>query len=99
MATAITPSTGSSASAPPAESLPSLNLLIFDEDRLSREACRQAAVSLGYHASVTESAEQTLWLVESRRVDVVFLGLELCDGARLALLRQIKQRRAGVEVV
>ena len=99
MPTAITPSTGSSASAPPAESLASFNLLIFDDDRPSREACRQAAVSLGYSATVTDSAEQALWLVESRSVDVVFLGLELCDGARLTFLRQIKQRRAGVEVV
>jgi DNA-binding NtrC family response regulator len=99
MATAITPSTRSAASAPPDESLPLLNLLIFDEDRPSREACRQAAVSLGYQATTTESAEQALWLVESRKVDVVFLALELCDGKRLAFLRQIKQRRAGVEVV
>ena len=99
MATAITPSTRSAASAPPDESLPLLNLLIFDEDRPSREACRQAAVSLGYQATTTESVEQTLWLVESRKVDVVFLALELCDGTRLAFLRQIKQRRAGVEVI
>ena len=99
MANANTPSTPAAHSAPPGESFPLLNLLIFDEDRPSREACRQAAVSLGYHATATESAEQALWLVESRNVDVVFLGLESCDGARLAFLRQIKQRCAGVEVV
>lgn len=99
MATAITASTRSAAGAPPGKSLSLLNLLIFDEDRPSREACRQAAVCLGYCATVTESAEQALWLVESRNVDVVFLGLELCDRARITFLRQIKQRRAGVEIV
>lgn len=99
MATAITATTPSAAGTPPDGSLPLLNLLIFDDDRPSREACRQAAVSLGYHATATESAEQALWLVESRNVDVVFLGLELCPAARLELLHQIKRRHPGVEVV
>jgi two-component system response regulator AtoC len=99
MTTAIMPGTLAPSSAPPFESRALLNLLIVDDDRLVREACREAATSLGYRATSTDSAEQALWLVESQSIDGVLLGLKLSDPARVALLRQIKQRRPGVEVV
>jgi DNA-binding NtrC family response regulator len=76
-----------------------LNLLIVDDDRIVREACREAAAGLGYRAMATESADQAIWLVASQNIDVVVLGLRLSDVARLALLSQMKQRRAGIEVV
>jgi DNA-binding NtrC family response regulator len=76
-----------------------LNLLIVDDDRLVSEACREAAAVFGYRASAAESAEQALWLVESAGIDAVLLGLKLPDAARLTLLRQIKQRRTGIEIV
>jgi PAS domain S-box-containing protein len=37
-----------------------LNLLIVDDDRTIREACREVAQSLGFNAQVAESAEQAL---------------------------------------
>jgi len=76
-----------------------LNLLIVDDDRPLREACRQAAGALGYQAATTESAEQALRLIESQNTDIVLLGLKLSDVARLTLLRQIKQRRPGIDIV
>ena len=99
MTTAIMPGTLAPFSAPAFESRALLNLLIVDDDRLVREACREAATSLGYRATTTDSADQALWLVESQSFDGVLLGLKLSDPARVALLRQIKQRRPGVEVV
>jgi hypothetical protein len=66
MATAITPSTGSSASAPPAESLPSLNLLIFDENRPSREACRQALREID--ATIKDANGMDLRILFDRRM-------------------------------
>lgn len=99
MTTAIMPGTLAPSSAPPFESRALLNLLIVDDDRLVREACREAATSLGYRATTTDSADQALWLVESQSIDGVLLGLKLSDPVRVALLRQIKQRRPGVEVV
>ncbi len=57
MNTVITPSTLAAASAPPFETLALLNLLIV------REARRQAADALGYHATTRESAEQALRLI------------------------------------
>jgi PleD family two-component response regulator len=35
-----------------------LNLLIVDDDRTIREACREVAQSLGFNTQVAESAEQ-----------------------------------------
>ena len=76
-----------------------LNLLIVDDDQPAREACREAAGALGCQAMVTDSVERALWIVNSRNIDVVLLGLKLPDAARLQVLRQIKQKRSGVELV
>jgi len=97
MAAAIVPLAPSNA--PPFEPRPLLNLLIVDDDRPVREACRQAATSLGFGATSADSADQALWMVESEDIDAVLLGLKLSDPARVALLRQIKERRPGVEVI
>ena len=35
-----------------------LHLLVVDNDRFVRDACREAAVTLGYHTTATGSAEQ-----------------------------------------
>ncbi|HEX3103149.1 MAG TPA: sigma-54 dependent transcriptional regulator [Terriglobales bacterium] len=75
-----------------------LNVLIVEDDRPVREACRQAAASLGCRTTVTDSAEQALWLVGSQNIDVVLLGLTLPDSVRMQSLRQIKQKCRGVEV-
>jgi DNA-binding NtrC family response regulator len=99
MTAAMTASTAAIASAPAFEPSTLLKLLIVDDERLVREACREAAVSLGYRAMATESAEQALWLVDSQSVDVILVGLGLSEAARLEFLRQIKQRRPGIEVV
>jgi two-component system response regulator HydG len=76
-----------------------LNLLIVDDDRPAREGCREAAGALGCQTIVADCVEQALWLVSSRNIDVVLLGLKLADAARLQVLRQIKQKRSGVEIV
>jgi len=75
-----------------------LNVLIVDDDRPAREACRQAAASLGCRTTVTDSVEQALWLVGSQDIDVVLLGLNLPDAVRVQVLRQIMQKRRDVEV-
>src|SRR5213075_2360627 len=41
-----------------------LNLLIVDDERSVRDACREAATALGYHTLGVESAEQALRAVE-----------------------------------
>lgn len=76
-----------------------LNLLIVDDERTVREACREAAAALGYHTSGSESAEHALRIIESQNIDVILLDLKLPGTSGLELLRQIKQRRQDIEVV
>ena len=54
-----------------------LNLLIVDDDRTIREACREVAQSLGFNTQVAESAEQAYRLLDSSSTDAVLLDLRL----------------------
>lgn len=99
MTAAIAPNTFVVADSPPAEGPTLLNLLIVDDDRLVREACREAAAALGYRASASQSAEQALWLIDSQEVDVVLLDLELAGAGGLDVMREIKHRRPNIEVI
>ena len=96
MATAIIPGTFTATNPVSFEPPSLLNVLIVDDDRPARGACQQAAAVLGCRVSVTESPQQALWLLESNNFDVVLLGLNLPDPGTI---RQIKQRRSGVEVI
>jgi DNA-binding NtrC family response regulator len=99
MTAAIAPSVFTPANYPPSESPTLLNLLVADDDRLVRDACREAATALGYHTSTSQSAEQALWLIGSQAIDIVLLDLNLTDAGRLDILREIKHRRPDIEVI
>jgi DNA-binding NtrC family response regulator len=99
MTTAIAPSVFTPPTAPQSESPTLLNLLIVDDDRLVRDACREAATALGYHTRTSQSADQGLWLIGSQAIDIVLLDLNLSDPGRLAILREIKHRRPDIEVI
>src|SRR5258708_28054195 len=85
--------------APPVELRTLLSLLIVDDERTVREACREAASALGYRASAAESSEQALRLVNSQDIDVILLDLKLPGAGGLEVLRQIKQHRPDIEVI
>jgi two-component system response regulator HydG len=76
-----------------------LDLLIVDDDRFVREACREAATALGYRASASPSAEQALCLIDAQMIDVVLLDLNLPGAGGLNVLREIKHRRPDIEVI
>ena len=98
MATASTTATYPTVQPQPADHGPVLKLLIIDSDRLVREACREAAASLGFSASGTDSIDQALWFLGSQAIDVVLLDWTLAhDGA--LVLRQLKHRRPECEIV
>lgn len=96
MTTVYTPS-NSIAQAPPLDARKLLNLLIVDDDRFVSEACREAAMALGYSAKVTESSDQALWLIESQPVDVVFVAARVTDF--IATIHRFKEKRPGIEVI
>lgn len=76
-----------------------LNLLIVDDERAVREACREVASALGYRPSTAESAEQALRMAESQNTDVVFLDLKVPGNGGLDTLHQLKTRRPDIEVI
>jgi len=76
-----------------------LNLLIVDDERSIREACREIAQSLGFTAYVADSAEQAYRLLESQTFDAALLDLRLPGAGGLEALRRIKERRPEAVVV
>ena len=97
--TAAAPSAFAIPAPRPYESAALLNLLIVDDERSVRDACREVASALGYRASAAESAEQALRMAEAQSIDVAFLDLKLPGASGLEALRQLKGRRPDIEVV
>jgi len=68
-----------------------LNLLIVDDERSIREACREIAQSLGFTAQVADSAEQAYRVLDLQSFDAVLLDLRLpeawmpCGASRSAV--------------
>jgi two-component system response regulator HydG len=70
-----------------------LNLLIVDDERSIRDACREVAQSLGFTAYVADSAEHAYRLLQMQSIDAVLLDLRLPGAGGLEALRQIKGQR------
>jgi DNA-binding NtrC family response regulator len=99
MTAAIAPSTFAVSALPPVEARCPLNILIVDDERSVREACREVAAALGYHSTAMESAEQAMRVADSQTIDLVFVDLTLHGTSGLELLRKLKGRRPETEVV
>ena len=76
-----------------------LSLLIVDEERTLREACREAGRAQGFNVLVADSTEQAYRLLDSQAMDVVLLDLKLSGAASLEVLQRIRQRRPDAEVI
>ncbi len=76
-----------------------LNLLIVDDERSIREACREVALSLGFIAHVADSAEHAYRLLQIHRMDAVLLDLRLPGASGLEVLRQIKAQRPEALII
>lgn len=87
------------ASAPQLEAANFLNLLIVDDERSIREACREVALSLGFTACAADSAEHAYRLLDSQAFDAVLLDLRLPGAGGLDALRRIKDRRPDAIVI
>ena len=76
-----------------------LNLLIVDDERSIREACREVAHSLGFSAQIADSAEQAYRMLDLQSYDAVLLDLRLPGAGGLDALRRIKERRPEAVVI
>ena len=83
----------------PSASTALLNLLIVEDERSIRDACREVAVTLGYRAVSAESPEQALRILEGQDIDAVLLDIRQQGFASIGMLQQFKSRRPEVEVV
>ncbi|HZQ17901.1 MAG TPA: sigma-54 dependent transcriptional regulator [Terriglobales bacterium] len=99
MATTIAQNTCTSCIDRPIDNDGHLNLLVIHDDRVVREACREAGISLGYHTRATESVEKGLWFAESDNVDIVLFDWNLSKNAALKGFKELKARTPGCEVV
>jgi len=85
--------------APQMEPANFLNLLIVDDERSIREACREIARSLGFSAFVADSAEQAYRALDTQSFDAVLLDLRLPGAGGLDALRRVKERRPEAVVI
>ncbi|MFZ0950969.1 MAG: response regulator, partial [Candidatus Sulfotelmatobacter sp.] len=76
-----------------------LNLLIVDDERSIRDACREVALSLGFIAHVADSAEHAYRLLQTQSIDAVLLDLRLPGAGGLEALRQIKAQRPEALII
>jgi DNA-binding NtrC family response regulator len=76
-----------------------LNILIVDDERSIREACREAAQSLGFNTFVADSAEHAYRLLDAQGIDAVLLDLRLPGAGGLEALNRIKSLRPDAVIV
>jgi DNA-binding NtrC family response regulator len=76
-----------------------LNLLIVDDERSIREACREVGQILGFNTFVADSAEHAYRAMEAQPMDVVLLDLKLPGAGGLEALHHIKIQRPDAVVV
>ena len=76
-----------------------LNILIVDDERSIREACREVAQSLGFNTFVADSAEHAYRLLDAQGIDAVLLDLRLPGAGGLEALNRIKSLRPDAVIV
>jgi len=76
-----------------------LNLLVVDDERSIREACREVAQSLGFTAYAADSAEHAYRLLDAQNFDAVLLDLRLPGAGGLEAMRRIKERRPDAIII
>jgi len=76
-----------------------LSLLVIDDERAIREACREIAESLGYEVSTVESAERSFRLLEEKSHDIALLDLRLPGASGLEALHRLREANPDMVIL
>jgi two-component system response regulator HydG len=83
--------------ASPAKNL--LSLLVIDDERAIRDACREIAEALGYEVSTAENAERAFRLLGEKGHDIALLDLRLPGASGLEALHRLRQSNPEMVIV
>jgi DNA-binding NtrC family response regulator len=72
------------------EGIPSLHVLVVDDDAAVRNACCAIAEGMGCAVVGAESVARAQAILKHQKIDVLLLDLKLPDGGGLTLLEQVK---------
>src|SRR5437868_12856094 len=76
-----------------------LSLLIVDDERALRDACKEVAESLGFTAFTAENAQAANRVMNLQTIDVVLLDMRLPGASGLEVLQEIKHRHGDIAVI
>ncbi len=77
----------------------SLRILVVDDDRLSRETTARQLRDAGFLSQPVDSARGALHLLAAERWDVVLCDLRMPGMSGIELLREIRRKHPGVDVI
>ena len=83
----------------PSPSVNLLSLLVIDDERAIREACREIAEARGFEVSLAESAERAFRLSQEKGHDVALLDLRLPGASGLEALHRLRELNPDMAVI
>src|SRR3954471_14635536 len=76
-----------------------LKILVVDDERTLREACKEVAESMGFTTLTAENSQAAFRMMNIHTFDVVLLDMRLPGASGLEVLKEIKRRHAEVAVI
>ena len=90
---------GDATSAGPQEGLPSLHLLVVDDDDSVRNACCEIARKMGFVVVSASDLDGARQILKHHKIDLLLLDLKLAGTSGLTLLEEVKILHAETSVV
>ena len=83
----------------PADGLPTLHLLVVDDDDPVREACMEIASRRGFAVVGAHGVSEARTVLQHHKVDIVLLDLKMPGGGGLSLLEDVKSLHPETTVI
>ncbi|MBN1348259.1 sigma-54-dependent Fis family transcriptional regulator [candidate division KSB1 bacterium] len=77
----------------------SLNILVVDDDKIIRDACREILENEHHHAIAVESGLQALAQIEQTKFDLIFTDLKMPGMSGLELIAEIKKVLPQADII